>query len=220
MFKDRADAGARLAEALEKLNLSDPVIYALPRGGVPVGAATANRLHAPLDLILVRKLGAPGHPEIAVGAVVDGPSPTVIRHEETLEQMGISDSFIAEQTSAALSEIDRRRALYLKDRKPISPENQTAIIVDDGLATGATMEAAIKALRTAKPLNIIVAVPTSSGEAAGKMLKIADHTVCLEVPTPFWSIGARYDDFHQLTDEDVMHYLENGLPSGLARRPA
>lgn len=220
MFKDRVDAGARLAEALEKLNLSDPVVYALPRGGVPVGAAAANRLHAPLDLILVRKLGAPGHPEMAVGAVVDGPSPTVILHEETLEQLNISDSYIAEQTSAALNEIDRRRALYLKGRKPISPRNSTAIIVDDGLATGATMEAAIKALRTANPLSIIAAIPTASGEAVSKMLEIADHTVCLEVPTPFWSVGAQYDDFHQLTDEDVIRHLDDGLPSGLARQPA
>lgn len=220
MFKDRADAGARLAEALEKLNLKNPVVYALPRGGVPVGAAAASRLHAPLDLILVRKLGAPGHPEMAIGAVVDGPSPTVIRHAETLEQLDISDSYVAEQTAAALNEIDRRRALYLKDRKPISPRSRTAVIVDDGLATGATMEAAIKALRFAKPLNIVVAVPTASGEAAGRMLKIADHTVCLEAPTPFWSVGARYDDFHQLTDEDVIRHLDDGLASGLAKQPA
>ena len=207
MFKDREEAGSRLAGALETLDLRDPIVYALPRGGVPVAAAAADRLKAPLDLIMVRKLGAPGRPEAAIGAVVDNAAPTVILHDETVQHLNISRDYIDNLTATALHEIDRRREIYLKGRKPLSPKNRTAIVVDDGLATGATMEAAVKALRKAEPRKIVVAVPTAPGDAVRALCNIADDVICLETPAPFWSVGSQYDDFRQLSDEDVIRCL-------------
>ena len=207
MFKDREEAGSRLAGALETLNLRDPIVYALPRGGVPVATAAADRLKAPLDLIMVRKLGAPGRPEAAIGAVVDNAAPTVILHDETIQHLNISQDYIDNLTAKALSEIDRRRTVYLKGRKPLSPKNRTAIVVDDGLATGATMEAAVKALRKAEPRKIVIAVPTAPDDAVRALAHIADNVICLETPAPFWSVGSQYDDFRQLTDEDVIRCL-------------
>ena len=220
MFKNREDAGNRLAATLEKFSLPDPIIYALPRGGVPVAAAAAHRLQAPLDLMIVRKLGAPGRPEAAIGAVVDSASPTVILHNETVQQLNISRGYVDTLTATALDEIDRRREIYFKGRKPLSPKNRIAIIIDDGLATGATMEAAVKAMRKAGPSKIIVAVPTAPGDAVRALSDIADDVICLETPAPFWSVSSQYDDFRQLTDEDVIDCLNRNATAGNRTRPA
>lgn len=207
MFVDRQHAGAALAEALQKYKRSSPIIYALPRGGVAVGAIVADRMSAPLDLILVRKLGAPGYPEFAIGAVVDGPAPAIILHKDTVRQLHVSNDFIAQAKAAALAEIERRRASYLGTRPPISPTGRSAVIVDDGIATGATMEAAVEGMRRAGAREIVVAVPVAPMDAAARFHLLADDFVCLETPPVFQSVGSHYRDFEQLTDADVLRLL-------------
>jgi putative phosphoribosyl transferase len=207
VFLNRRHAGEALAQALEKSRRSSPIVYALPRGGVPVAAVVADRLEAPLDLILVRKLGAPGHSELAIGAVVDGPAPAIILHKDTVRQLRIGNDDIARVKTAALAEIERRRASYLGVRPPIYPAGRTVIIVDDGLATGATMEAAVEAMRRASAKEIIVAVPVAPIEAAARFRLLADEFVCIETPRRFLSVGAHYENFEQLTDGDVIRAL-------------
>lgn len=208
MFDDRRQAGEKLASALLDLKSPDPVVYALPRGGLPVAAAVAERLAAPLDIILVRKLGAPRHKELAIGAVVDGPAPTVVLHRDIISELGVSQDYIDEARKEALSEIERRRKLYVGGREPISPSGRNVIIVDDGLATGATMETAVKAMRSAGAGRIIVAVPTAPADTAAKFRRLADDFVCLETPEPFWSVGGQYRSFPQLKDDDVVEILK------------
>lgn len=208
MFTNRREAGRALARALLDYANKNPVIYALPRGGAPVAAEIAQRLGARLDLILVRKLGAPRQPELAIGAVVDGASPTLILHEDIIRQLGVSENYVTAAKNEALSELDRRRKLYRKGRPPISPKSKTAIIVDDGLATGATMEAAINALRQAGPKHIIVAVPVAPTDTLARLDNLADEIICLATPTPFWSVGSYYQSFPQLNDDDVIACLK------------
>lgn len=207
MFHDREHAGAALASALQGFERHDPVVYALPRGGVPVAAAVARRLGAPLDLILVRKLGAPHHPELAIGALVDGAAPTTILHEEVIRALGVGQDYLKAAESAALAETERRRAIFFRERTPVSPRGRNVIIVDDGLATGATMEAAVKAMRQAGAKRVIVAVPVAPAETAAKFRDLADDFICVETPTSFWAVGAHYRDFPQLTDADVVQIL-------------
>jgi putative phosphoribosyl transferase len=207
-FENRVEAGALLARELERLSALDPVVYALPRGGLPVAAEVAQRLNAPLDVILVRKLGAPGHGELAIGAVVDGAAPTVILHRDILSELGVSGAYIDEAKAAALREIERRRSVFGGARQPQSPQERVVILVDDGLATGATMEAAVTAMRAAKARRIIVAVPTAPADTATKFRLLADEVVALSTPEPFWSVGSQYRDFPQLTDADVVDILK------------
>lgn len=207
MFKDRRQGGKALAEKLAAFAAAKPVVYALPRGGLPVAEEVANKLKAPLDLILVRKLGAPGHQELAIGAVVDGAAPTLILHEDVIAELGVRAGYIEKANKAALEEIERRRKLYLKDAPPVSPKGRTVIIVDDGLATGATMEAAAAAMRKAGAETIIAAVPVASREGAEALTRLADRVVCVQTPFPFSSVGAWYESFPQLTDADVGEIL-------------
>ena len=207
MFEDRREAGRALAQALLDYARKNLVIYALPRGGAPVAAEVAQRLMAPLDLILVRKLGAPGQPELAIGAVVDGAAPTLILHDDIIRRLGVSEEYITVAKNEALLEIDRRRKLYRKDRSPISPKDRIVIIVDDGLATGATMEAAIDAVRQAGSKHIIVAVPVAPIDTLARLEKLADEMICLATPKPFWSVGSYYQSFPQLSDENVIACL-------------
>jgi len=207
IFENRREAGRALARRLMGYTGQNPVIYALPRGGAPVAAEIAQRLAAPLDLILVRKLGAPHQPELAIGAVVDGAAPTLILHDNIIRHLGVSEKYIMLAKSKALSEIERRRKIYLKGRPPISPKNKTVIIVDDGLATGATMEAAINAVRQAGPKHIIVAVPAAPVDTLSRLEKLADEMICLTTPQPFWSVGGCYRSFPQLSDDDVIACL-------------
>ncbi|MAW80416.1 MAG: phosphoribosyltransferase [Parvularcula sp.] len=207
MFRDRREAGRQLAEKLLSFAKAEPIVYALPRGGLPVADEVAKRLDAPLDLILVRKLGAPGHEELAIGALVDGGAPTTILHQDVIAELNVPDAYIQSVETDALAEIERRRKLYMKDQPPLPAKDRIAIIVDDGLATGATMEAAVAAMRKAGAAQIIVAVPVAPRDTIEKLEKIADDVIALETPYPFWSVGSWYQSFPQLTDEDVIETL-------------
>jgi putative phosphoribosyl transferase len=208
-FRDRRDAGKQLGDALKKLHLKEPVIYALPRGGVPVGREVADALDAPLDLVLVRKIGHPWQHELALAAVVDGSSPEIVVNEDVRESTLDADKYIAEAGKTELAEIERRRALYLKDRERISPKGRTAIVVDDGIATGATVRAALKALRRQQPEKLILAVPVAPSETIEELRREVDHVICLTMPEPFFAIGLHYEDFAQLNDSDVIASLKS-----------
>lgn len=219
-FKDRCEAGAMLGEALARMKLDDPVVYALPRGGAPVGAAVAKALDAPFDFILVRKLGAPGFEELAIGAVADGAEPATILHEDQIRDLGVSEEYIREAERTASAEIERRRELFRARLPAQNPAGRTAVIVDDGLATGATMEAAVKAMRKAGARRIVVAVPVAPRDLARRFRERADDLVCLATPAPFFAVGAHYGDFRQLTDNDVLRLLEGVDREGRFRRKA
>lgn len=207
MFESRTQAGEILASALRVFAELDPIVYALVRGGVPVAAAVAERLGAPLDLILVRKLGAPFQPELAIGAVVDGGALATVLHKDRIAELGVGEEYLKTAEEGALAEIERRREVFFKRRKPVSPTGRTVILVDDGLATGATMEAAVKAMRGAGAKRVIVAVPVAPADAAAKFRRLADDFVCVDTPSPFWAVGNHYQTFPQLADSDVVEIL-------------
>jgi putative phosphoribosyl transferase len=211
-FSDRSEAGRALAARLAEMKIADPVIFALPRGGVPVAAEIARALNAPLDLLLVRKIGVPWQPELALAAVVDGDDPQVVIDEEVQGQSGVSRTYIDGEAKEQLREIERRRAVYLQGRSPVAVENRTAIVVDDGIATGTTVRAALKALRRRKPARLILAVPVAPPETIDALAADVDQIVCLEQPSPFYAIGLYYIDFHQVSDEEVMAALAAATP--------
>lgn len=190
--------------------LERPVVYALPRGGVPVGLEIARALHAPLDLILVRKIGAPGAPEVALGAVVDGENPQTVINEEVQRRSGANDIFLERARARELAEIERRRSHYLGGRAQVDPTGCTAIVVDDGLATGATMKAALIATKRQGAAKVCVAVPVAPEQALREIREHADLVVCLHPAKYFYGVGAFYDDFHQLTDEETVGLLRQG----------
>jgi putative phosphoribosyl transferase len=213
MFANRTVAGRRLATALADLSLDHPVVYALPRGGVPVAAEIADRLPAPLDLLMVRKIGAPLQPELALGAVVDGSHPVIVRNEDVIALYGVDEAAFAALAEKELAEIRRRRALYLAGRESVSPAGRTAVVVDDGLATGATAKAAVKALRAAGAARIVLAVPVAPTETVAAFADLVDDVVCLEQADFFPGVGAFYGEFPQLTDGEVIEFLkERRLP--------
>ena len=210
LFDDRRAAGRALAAEIAKIAKSAllrPVVYALPRGGVPVAIEIARRLNAPLDLLLVRKIGVPWQPELAAGAVVDGEQPDLVLNDDIIRAAGLTEAEIAPLAREQLEEIERRRAQYMPDRTPVSARGRTAILVDDGIATGASMEAAIKAIRRRAPLRVVVAVPVASRSAAMMMRKLVDEVVCLGTPENFGGVGEFYRDFHQLSDSEVVDLL-------------
>lgn len=206
-FRNRSEAGKKLAEALSRRDVGAAAVYALPRGGVPVAAEVARAVKAPLDVVLVRKLGAPGQPELAIGAVADGEDPTTVLNDAIVRELGIGPETIRRLSAAAFAEIERRRGVFRAVAPAISPAGRTAIIVDDGLATGATMEVAVKSLGKAGARRIIVALPVAPRDAVSRLKSIADDVVCLLTPSPFHSVGAHYRDFAQLTDADVLDAL-------------
>ncbi len=223
MFRDRGEAGERLAEALEALfaaepSLAPPVVLALPRGGVPVAFAIARRLDAPLDLVLVRKIGAPGQPELAAGAVVDGDSPELVLNDEVVRHARLGEAELEAAKQRALAEIERRRAFYLGGRAPLPVAGRTAIVVDDGIATGATMRAAVRALRRRGPDSLVLAVPVAARDTIEALRGEADRVVCLDTPDWFRAVGAHYRDFRQTSDEEVKRPLDEarafGRPGG------
>lgn len=207
LFANRREAGRRLGDVLAAQTLGPVIVYALPRGGVPVALEVARRLAAPLDLILVRKIGAPGYPELALAAVVDGAEPLMVVNESVQRQTGASDAFIAQAQARELAEIERRRRLYLGDRPRRDPAGQTAIVVDDGLATGATALAAVRGLKRQGAGRVVLAVPVASREAAAVLGGEADDLVCLAEPEHLMSVGRYYGDFHQLEDTEVLAQL-------------
>jgi putative phosphoribosyl transferase len=206
-FSDRSDAGRHLADWLAQLNLPDPVVLCLPRGGVPVGLEIARRLHAPMDLVLVRKIGAPGHEELAAGAIVDGDWPELVLNQDIVARYRIESAWLDQQKAAQLAEIERRRQLYLGGRSRAQIAGRAAIVVDDGIATGATVRAALHAVRRAAPRELVLAVPVATAEVLARLATDADRTVCLHAPRDLMAVGQFYHDFRQIEDAEVMAML-------------
>ena len=202
-FTDRTDAGRKLAQALLTYKDQQTVILALLRGGVPVAAEVAAALNAPLDLILVRKIGVPMQPELAMGAVANGGVPIVVRNEEVIRMAGIDEAEFEAIRDRELTEIERRRRLYLGNRAPVDVEGRVAIVVDDGIATGATTRAALRATRIRNPRKLVLAVPVAPTDTLAAVREEADDVICLEDHEFFGAIGYYYTDFRQLSDREV-----------------
>jgi putative phosphoribosyl transferase len=207
-FKDRSDAGCKLAKALAGYKDQKPVILALPRGGVPVAAEVAAVLNAPLDLILVRKVGVPFQPELAMGAVVDGGASIIVRNEDVIKLAGIDESAFKAACDSELAEIERRRQRYLGSRERVDVSGRTAIVIDDGVATGATTRAALRATRMRDPKKLVLAVPVAPADSLAELRSDADDVICLEQHEFFYAIGAYYADFSQVSDEEVIDILK------------
>ncbi len=207
-FNDRFEAGQKLAKALSRYRKQQPAILALPRGGVPVAAEIASALDAPLDLVLVRKIGVPFQPELAMGAVVDGE----VRNEDVIDSAGIGETEFKAVCDRELAEIERRRRRYLGDRERVDVAGRTAIVVDDGVATGATMRAALRATRMRNPKRLVLAVPVAASESIIAMREEADDVVCLEDYAYLGAIGDFYQDFRQISDEEVIETLKRFPP--------
>ena len=207
LFHDRTEAGQVLADRLtEYANRADVLVLALPRGGVPVAYEVARALHAPLDIFLVRKLGVPGHEELAMGAIASGG--VRVLNEEVVRALGIPPETIASVAAGEQRELERRAQTYRGDRPPLDVRNRTVILVDDGLATGSTMRAAVAALRRKGLDRIVVAVPVGSVETCAEFQDVADETVCARTPEPFYAVGRWYEDFTQTTDEEVHELMQ------------
>jgi putative phosphoribosyl transferase len=212
-FTDRKEAGRQLAQALARYKGEPAVVLALPRGGVPVAAEVAAALNAPLDLILVRKIGVPFQPELAMGAVVDGDKPLVVRNEDVITLTGVGDSEFKKVCDNELAEIERRRERYLGGRARAEVEGKVAIVIDDGVATGATTRAALRATRARKPKTLVLAVPVAPTETLPAMREEADEVVCLEDHELFGAIGYYYSDFRQTSDQEVIDTLARFAPA-------
>lgn len=210
VFADRIEAGALLARRV----VSRPwpgrcVVLALPRGGVPVGVAVARALQAPLDLLLVRKIGCPWQPELAIAAVVEGTPPQLVIDESICARLGIVRRDVEARVPEEVREIERRRQVYLRGRPPLDVAGATTIVVDDGIATGNTMRAALYALRQRKPRRLVLAVPVAPESTLAEMRREVDEIVCLRTPFPFHAIGQHYRDFHQVSDAEVIEALDD-----------
>lgn len=212
MFRDRQEAGRKLAEEFLTLKLASPLVLALPRGGVPVAAEIAVALNAPLDLLLVRKVGAPGNRELAVAAIVDGDSPDVVLNRAIVEAYGLDDAELRRLVSQERPELERRRLAYMEGRKPLPTAGKTVVLVDDGAATGTTMKVAIRALKRRSPREVIVALPVAPPDVVAELAQEADRIVCLSKPVRFLALGHHYRAFPQLSDEEVVSTLRRFSP--------
>jgi predicted phosphoribosyltransferase len=205
-YRDRADAGARLAEHLGAYaGRTDVVVLGLPRGGVPVAAEVARALRAPLDVFCVRKLGVPGDEELAMGAIATGG--VVVLNEGVVADLGVPDGILAEVTATEHEELERRERAYRGDRPPAPLAGRTVVVVDDGLATGATMRAAVRAVRTGGPSRVVAAVPVAAAETCRSLEADADAVVCPLAPEGFRSVGGWYEDFSATSDDEVRRCL-------------
>jgi putative phosphoribosyl transferase len=214
VFHDRTEAGRLLAGRLRHLRGAAPVVLAVPRGGVPVGAPIAEALDAPLDLLLARKIGAPGQPELALGAVVEGDPPQTVLNDRIVRALGVSSDEIAREAERQLAEIARRRRLWLHGRPQVPTRGRTAIVVDDGIATGATVRAALAALGRAGAARRVLAAPVAPRETAEALRELCDEAVFLAEPPDLGSVGAFYADFHQLEDAEVAALLDRAGGGG------
>ncbi len=206
-FRDRTHAGRELARALERYaGRADAIVLGLPRGGVVVGAEVARALGLPLDVFLVRKLGVPGHEELAMGAIASGG--VRVLNDDVLASLRIGPDAIERVAEQERAELARREAAYRGDRPPPDVRGRTVLLVDDGLATGASMRAAVSALRAMGPAAVVVAVPTAPEETCEEFERIVDEMVCLAMPAPFYGVGGSYEDFSQTTDREVCALLE------------
>ena len=205
-FRDRTDAGrqlgARLAEYAGRPNV---IVLGLPRGGVPVAAAVGKVLEVPYDVLMVRKLGVPGHEELAMGAIAEGG--ISVLNLELIRSLSISNALVEQVSDREQTELARRARIFRGERLPPRVTGQTVILIDDGLATGASMEAAILALRNQEAARIVVAVPVGARETCARLSRVADEVVSVEMPEPFYAVGAWYDDFSQMTDDEVATHL-------------
>lgn len=207
MFQDRIDAGRQLANALLNHRSRHPVVLALPRGGVLVAAEVAASFDAPLDLILVRKIGLPSQPELAMGAIADDKEPTIIRNDDVIELSGVSEQEFDAVCREERAEIERRRKRYLRNRPRTEVKDEVTIIIDDGIATGATTLAAIRAVRRREPKELVLAVPVAPLDTPGKLHPEVDAIVCRNTPEDIGAIGFFYRDFSQVSDEEVIATL-------------
>ena len=205
-FRDRTEAGRLLAQTLrEYANRDDVVVLALPRGGVPVGFEVAKELNAPLDVFVVRKLGLPGQEELAMGAIASGGARVLNR--ELIRTLGIPDEVVEQVTQEEQCELERREREYRDRRPPVDVPGKTAILVDDGLATGSSMRVAVLALKQKEPAQIVVAVPVAPRDSCAELESVADKVICAVTPEPFWGVGQWYADFSQTSDEEVRDLL-------------
>jgi len=205
-FRDREDAGRQLAERLVRYRDDDPVIFALPRGGVPVGYEIARTLEAPLDVFIARKLGAPDQPELGIGAVAqDGAR---VLNEPIVKEIGVSEEYIERVAAEETAEAERRLKLFRGDRPEPEVRERTVILVDDGIATGVTTRAAMEALRRREPRCLVLAVPVCATRTAESLRQEVDELICLEAPSDLMAIGFWYRDFEQVPDEEVIELLE------------
>lgn len=209
-FRDRAEAGRILARHLQHYgDRTDVVVLALPRGGVPVAHEVAHALSSPLDVFLVRKLGVPGQEELAMGAIASGG--TRVLNDEVIAELGIPESIVEEASRRQQEELQRQEQLYRGNRPPIDGRGKTVILIDDGLATGSTMRAAVRALRQEHPARIVVAVPTGAASTCEQLRQEVDEVVCVIMPEVFYAVGLWYQDFSQTTDEQVRDLLSRSV---------
>ena len=221
IFKNRSEAGKLLAQELLRYRDEHPVVLGLPRGGVEVAYEIAKELGAPLDIIVARKLGAPRQPELAIGAVVDGDHPTAVLNQDVIEAFGVSRGYLDAVVAQELAEIGRRQRAYRGGESGAALEGATVILVDDGIATGASVKAAIRGLRRKSIRRLILAVPVASRESAQELRREVDELVCLSLPEDFVAVGAHYEDFGQTEDETVIELLGRARErSGASPKPA
>jgi putative phosphoribosyl transferase len=207
LYMDRSDAGKRLAEKLRKYAVrEDVIVLALPRGGVPVGYEVARQLQAPLDVFLVRKLGLPGHEELAMGAIASGG--VRVLNEDVIHRLNVPGDVLEDVTQKEAAELERRAKAYRGNIPMVEVRDRTVILVDDGLATGASMKAAVSGLWAHNPDRLVVAVPVAAPDVCASFQKIVDEIICLETPEMFFGVGAWYEDFAQVSDDDVRRYLQ------------
>ncbi|MBC7250665.1 MAG: phosphoribosyltransferase [Anaerolineae bacterium] len=206
-FRDRREAGQKLAEALSFLQgQKDVLVLGIPRGGVVVAAEVARALGAPLDVFITRKIGAPGNPELAIGAVAS--SGELVIDEGLVLGLGVSPRYVEEETERQKQEIARQMTLYRGHRPPPQLTGKTVVLIDDGVATGATTLAALRALRASAPAELILAIPVGPPDTVERLSAEADRVVCLHTPAWFWAVGAFYEDFSQTPDEEVIRLLQ------------
>lgn len=217
-FRDRAEAGRHLAEALRPFASERPVIVALPRGGVPVAFEIARELLAPLDVLIVRKIGAPGHSELGLGALVDGTPPQVVLNPSVMDMVRPTQAHVETETQRQIEELERRRRLYIGDRAPLDTAGRTVILVDDGIATGGTVQAALQGLAHLRPARLVVAVPVAPPDLIPLLRRQADAVICLETPEPFIAVGRHYASFDQTTDKEVIELLQAARDFGGERK--
>lgn len=213
-FQNRREAGRRLGAALMYFRAGCPLILALPRGGVPVAFEVAQALDAELDLLFVRKLGAPGHKELGIGAIVDGTDPQIVLNEDVVRELRPTPEHIEKEMHRQLTEIERRREAYLGGTTPIPTAGRTMIVVDDGIATGGTVKAALLGLRKAHPARLVLAVPVAPPETLAALRRECDEILCLSQPHPFYAVGAHYAEFGQTGDAEVIRLLRDAHRSG------
>jgi predicted phosphoribosyltransferase len=214
-YRDRRHAGVELARQLADVKGQDVVVLALPRGGVPVAFEVARALDAPLDVFVVRKLGLPGHPEFAMGAIASGG--VRVQNDEVIRLYRIPEQAVEAIAREERNELERRERVYRRRRPPLDVRGRTVVLIDDGLATGSTMRAAVEAVRALSPARIIVAVPVGSADTCREFAAIADDIVCARAPEHFAAVGQWYDDFRQTTDEEVGELLEGAAPEPAGR---